>query len=78
MSYFSPLWFFSEEHKMLQETVRAFSQDKLAPRIEQLDHEEGFNRDAFNEMGKLGLLGIIVPEAIAPGKGPMMSDTSPG
>jgi len=56
------MWFFSDEHRMLQETVRQFSKSELAPRIEKLDHEEGFNRDAFFKMGELGLLGIIVPE----------------
>ncbi len=56
------MWFFSEEHKMLQTTVRQFAQDELAPQIERLDHEEGFNRKAFTKMGELGLLGITVPE----------------
>jgi isovaleryl-CoA dehydrogenase len=56
------MWFFSEEHRMLQETVRQFSKEFLAPRIEKLDHEEGFNREAFTKMGDLGLLGITVPE----------------
>lgn len=56
------MWYFSDEHKMLQETVRQFSKDELAPKIEKLDAEEGFNRDAFLKMGELGLLGVIVPE----------------
>ena len=57
------MWFFSDEHKMLQETVRQFAKSELAPKIEKLDAEEGFNREAFHKMGELGLLGIIVPEA---------------
>lgn len=57
------MWFFSDEHRMLQETVRQLARSELAPRIEQLDHEEGFNRPAFYKMGELGLLGITVPEA---------------
>lgn len=57
------MWFFSDEHRMLQETVRQFAKDVLAPKIEQLDAEEGFNRDAFFKMGELGLLGMVVPEA---------------
>jgi isovaleryl-CoA dehydrogenase len=57
------MWYFSDEHRMLQETVRQFAHDELAPRIEKLDNEEGFNREAFFKMGELGLLGIIVPEA---------------
>jgi isovaleryl-CoA dehydrogenase len=57
------MWFFSDEHKMLQDTVKSFALEHLAPQIEKLDHEEGFNRDSFYKMGELGLLGIIVPEA---------------
>ena len=56
------MWFFSDEHKMLQQTVRQFSATALAPKIEKLDAEEGFNRESFYKMGELGLLGIIVPE----------------
>ena len=57
------MWFFSDEHKMLQETVRQFAKAELAPKIEKLDEEEGFNREAFFKMGELGLMGILVPEA---------------
>ncbi|OFZ19771.1 MAG: hypothetical protein A2X94_16995 [Bdellovibrionales bacterium GWB1_55_8] len=56
------MWFFSDEHRMLQSTVRQFAREELAPRVETLDHEEGFNREAFYKMGELGLLGVIVPE----------------
>jgi isovaleryl-CoA dehydrogenase len=57
------MWFFSDEHRMVQETVRQFALSELAPKIEHLDHEEAFNRDAFFKLGELGLLGITVPEA---------------
>jgi isovaleryl-CoA dehydrogenase len=56
------MWYFSDEHRMLQESVRQFAIQELTPRIEKLDHEEGFNRDAFFKMGELGLLGITVSE----------------
>ncbi|MBC7691645.1 MAG: acyl-CoA dehydrogenase family protein [Methylotenera sp.] len=56
------MWFFSDEQKMLQETVRQFAQTELAPKIEKLDEEEGFNRASFHKMGDLGLLGITVSE----------------
>ena len=56
------MWFFSDEHRLLQESVRQFSMQELAPRIEKLDNEEGFNRESFKKMGDLGLLGITVPE----------------
>ena len=57
------MWFFSDEQRMLQETVRQFANAELAPHIEKLDEEEGFNRDSFEKMGKLGLLGLTVAEA---------------
>jgi isovaleryl-CoA dehydrogenase len=57
------MWFFSDEHRMIQETVRQFAQTTLAPRIEELDEHEGFHREAFPKMGELGLLGITVSEA---------------
>lgn len=57
------MWFFSEEHKMLQDSVREFSQKELGPKIEKLDDAEEFNRESFRKMGDLGLLGITVPEA---------------
>jgi isovaleryl-CoA dehydrogenase len=56
------MWFFNDEQKMLQETVRQFSRDELAPKIEKLDHDEAFNDVAFRKMGDLGLLGITVRE----------------
>jgi isovaleryl-CoA dehydrogenase len=56
------MWFFSEEDRMLQETVRQFASSELAPKIEKLDEEEGFNREAFFKLGELGLLGITVKD----------------
>jgi isovaleryl-CoA dehydrogenase len=56
------MWFFSDEQKMLQKTVRDFARSELARSIERLDAEEGFNRESFRRLGELGLLGITVPE----------------
>jgi isovaleryl-CoA dehydrogenase len=56
------LWFFSEEEKMLAESVKAFAQAELLPKIEHLDEIEGFNTEAFRKIGDLGLLGITVAE----------------
>ncbi|MBS1958879.1 MAG: acyl-CoA dehydrogenase family protein [Bdellovibrionales bacterium] len=56
------LWFFSEEEKMLAESVKAFAQSELLPKIEHLDEIESFNAPAFKKLGNMGLLGITVPE----------------
>src|SRR5947209_4386556 len=57
------MWFFSDEQLMLQQTIRQFAADELAPKIEKLDHEEGVNREAMTKLGELGVLGITVGEA---------------
>jgi len=56
------IWYFSEEEKMLAESVKAFALAELAPKIEHLDEIESFNHHAFKKIGDLGLLGITVPE----------------
>lgn len=56
------MWFFSDEDKMVKETVRQFAQAELKPQIEKLDRDEGFNSSAFKKLGELGLLGATVPE----------------
>ncbi len=55
------MWFFSDEHRMLQTTTRQMARVALKTKIEKLDEEEGFNRESFKKMGELGLLGITVP-----------------
>lgn len=52
----------SEDERMIAETARAFAQDKLMPRIEQAYLNETVDRSIFAEMGKIGLLGVTVPE----------------
>ena len=46
----------------VREMVHAFAQEKIAPRAEEIDRTNEFPRDLWPEMGKLGLLGITVPE----------------
>jgi isovaleryl-CoA dehydrogenase len=42
--------------------VRDFSQDRIAPRAEEIDRTNTFPRDLWPELGALGLLGITVEE----------------
>jgi len=57
------MWFFNDEQRMLQDSVRQFAHAELAPKIEHLDETEGFNQASFAKMGDLGLHGILVREA---------------
>ena len=51
----------SEQHKMLQATVRDFATNKLAPVADELDRKQEFPRDHFKVMAEMGLLGLIIP-----------------
>ena len=51
-----------ETADMLRDTVRSFSDDKIAPRAEEIDASNTFPRDLWPELGALGLHGITVPE----------------
>lgn len=51
----------TEEHKMLRETVRAFTLNEVEPQALDYDRREKFNFPLFKKLGELGLLGISVP-----------------
>ena len=53
----------SDEHRMLQETVRAFVAKEVAPRARHVDESGEFPWETLHAMAKLGLLGLNVPEA---------------
>ncbi|MGQ9490170.1 MAG: acyl-CoA dehydrogenase family protein [Anaerolineae bacterium] len=52
----------SEEHRMLQETVREFVAKEVAPRGRHVDETGEFPWPTLKAMAKLGLLGLNVPE----------------
>jgi isovaleryl-CoA dehydrogenase len=49
---------------MLRDTVRAFSQNKIAPLAAEIDRANTFPRDLWPQLGELGLLGITVEEEL--------------
>ena len=52
----------TEDERMVRDTARGYAQDKLFPRVLTSYREERFDREVFNEMGALGLLGPTIPE----------------
>ena len=48
----------------LQEKVREFAQEEIAPRAEQLDRDAVFPTDLFQKLGDLGVMSIPFPEEL--------------
>jgi glutaryl-CoA dehydrogenase (non-decarboxylating) len=51
----------SEEHSILENTVREWAGREVAPRIRDLDREHRFDPNILPQMAELGLLGVSVP-----------------
>lgn len=52
----------NQEHQMIQDTMRAFAQERLAPFAAEWDKNHTFPAQALKELGELGALGMVVPE----------------
>ena len=52
----------TEEERMVRDTARGYSQDKLMPRVLEAYRDEKVDRELLPEMGALGLLGPTIPE----------------
>jgi alkylation response protein AidB-like acyl-CoA dehydrogenase len=52
----------SEEHRMIRDALRAFSQERLAPNAARWDREHHFPKEELKELAQLGAFGVAVPE----------------
>jgi len=52
----------TDTERMVRDTARDYSQEKLLPRVQNAFRHEQTDREIFNEMGELGLLGPTIPE----------------
>ncbi len=52
----------TEEQTLIRDMARGFARDKLAPNAAEWDRESRFPEAAVAEMGRLGLMGMLVPE----------------
>src|ERR1700737_1123639 len=53
----------SPEQQEIRKLVRDFAEREVKPRAEAIDHNSEFPRDLVDKAAKLGLLGILVPDA---------------
>ncbi|GIV26184.1 MAG: acyl-CoA dehydrogenase [Bacteroidia bacterium] len=51
-----------ESVRQVQEIVRRFAQERLAPHVRELDERQSLPLDLLREAGELGLMGIFVPQ----------------
>jgi butyryl-CoA dehydrogenase len=52
----------TEDQQLLRDEVRRFAVERIQPGVAERDREHRFPLDIFQEMGEMGLLGMLVPE----------------
>jgi butyryl-CoA dehydrogenase len=52
----------TEEHQMIRDALRGFSQERLAPNAARWDKEHHFPQQELKELAALGAFGVAVPE----------------
>ncbi|MEM6340981.1 MAG: acyl-CoA dehydrogenase family protein, partial [Pseudomonadota bacterium] len=52
----------AEDERMIRDSAKAYSSEKLAPRVVEAFAEETADPEIFREMGEMGLLGVTLPE----------------
>jgi butyryl-CoA dehydrogenase len=57
----------SEEHRLVQSTVREWAATRLLPRAAELDRTGSYPRELIRELGEMGLTGVFIPEAYGGG-----------
>lgn len=63
----------TEEQKLIQRTIREFSNEEVAPGAEQRDKEKRFPKEIMEKLGELGMLGLPFPEKYGGGGGDTVS-----
>src|SRR5579862_6780736 len=53
---------FSEQHRLLRQSVRDFARAEIAPQAQRWDKEERFPAELVPKLAGMGLLGIRIPE----------------
>ncbi|MGQ9365823.1 acyl-CoA dehydrogenase [Azospirillum sp. A39] len=53
----------SDEQTMVRDMARDFARERLAPTAAERDRSHAFPKEELAEMGRLGLMGMVVPEA---------------
>jgi alkylation response protein AidB-like acyl-CoA dehydrogenase len=54
----------SEMGALIRQSVRDFAAKEITPHIQEWDEAQFFPKDIFHKLGELGLMGMLVPEAL--------------
>ena len=52
-----------ENQELIAQTVRDFAERHIRPHVSEWDRTQHFPADLFHQLGELGLMGVLVPEA---------------
>ena len=53
---------YNENQKLIAEMIRSFSAKEIVPNVRQWDDNQIFPVNVFKKLGKLGLMGVLVPQ----------------
>ena len=53
---------YTEQQKMIQQMVLDFTKKEIVPYYQQWDEKQVFPSELFKKAGKLGFMGVLVPE----------------
>jgi alkylation response protein AidB-like acyl-CoA dehydrogenase len=58
----TPLTSLTEDETLFRDNIRQFADDKVRPRVKEMDEKGVFDHDLIEEFFQLGLMGIEIPE----------------
>src|SRR5438477_4061487 len=58
----APLTSLSEDATLFRDHIRQFADEKIRPRVKEMDEKGVFGKDLIREFFQLGLMGIEIPE----------------
>jgi butyryl-CoA dehydrogenase/short/branched chain acyl-CoA dehydrogenase len=58
-----PLVALSEDEQIFRDNIRQFAEDKIRPRVREMDEKGVFDHELIEQFFQLGLMGIEIPEA---------------
>jgi butyryl-CoA dehydrogenase/short/branched chain acyl-CoA dehydrogenase len=65
----TPLTTLTEDEVLFRENIRQFADDKIRPRVKEMDEKGVFEKELIREFFQLGLMGIEIPEQYGGGGG---------